>query len=81
MEEQLLGATRVFANHDQLAICDDPTRTVGDDENWNDEKVVRGFASSPTFRLVGAEAELNDHGVELVPASWPAAIRLMNGRG
>jgi hypothetical protein len=71
MEDQLLGAARIFANHYQLVVCDDPTRSLGDDENWNDEKHFRGFAGAPRFRMVGTEADQNDHWVELVAANLP----------
>jgi hypothetical protein len=74
MEDQLLGAARVFASHYQLVVCDDPARILGDDENWNDEKVARGFAGAPTFRMVGTVADLNDHWVELVAASQPPSF-------
>ena len=74
MENQLLGAARVFASHYQFVVCDDPARTVGDGENWNDEKIALGFAGAPTFRMVGTEADLNDHWVELVAASRPPSF-------
>jgi hypothetical protein len=74
MEEKLLGAGRVFASHYQLVMCDDLARTIGDAENWNDEKVALGFAGAPAFRMVGTEADLNDHWVELVAASQPPSI-------
>ena len=74
MEDQLLGAARVFASHYQLVVCDDPARTVGDSENWNNEKVALGFAGAPTFRMVVTEADLNDHWVELVAASEPPSF-------
>jgi hypothetical protein len=65
----------VFASNYQIVVCDDPARTIGDDENWNGEKVSQGFAGAPTFRMVGTEADLNDHWVELVAASQPPFIR------
>ncbi len=71
MAEQLLGAARVFASHYQLVVCDDPAQIIGDDDNWNEEKSARGFAGTPTFRMVGTEAHLNDHWVELVAADGP----------
>jgi hypothetical protein len=74
MEGQLLGAARVFASHYQFVVCDDPARTVGDDENWDDEKVAIGFAGAPTFRMVGTVADLNDHWIELVAASQPPSF-------
>jgi hypothetical protein len=74
MEDQPLGAARVFASHYQLVVCDDPATTVGDDENWSEEKVARGFAGKPTFRMVGTEADLNDHWVELVRVDQPPSF-------
>jgi hypothetical protein len=74
MEEKQLGGARVFASHYQLVVCDDPTATVGDDDNWTDEKVALGFAGRPTFRMVGTEAHLNDHWVEFVRASYPPSF-------
>ena len=67
----LLGAARVFASHYQIVVCEDPARPISDDENWNDEKFSRGFAGSPTFRMVGTEADVNNHWVELVATSQP----------
>jgi hypothetical protein len=74
MEDQLLGAARVFASHYQIVVCDDPMRMVSDDENWNDEKVSRGFAGAPAFRMVSTEADMNDHWVEFVATSQPPSF-------
>jgi hypothetical protein len=74
MEDQLLGAARVFASHYQIVVCDDPARTITDDENWDREKAAQGFAGAPTFRMVGTDADLNDHWVELVAASLPPSF-------
>ena len=71
MEDQLLGAARIFASHYQIVVCDDPARWLSDDENWNDEKVFRGFAGAPRFRMIRTEAHQNDHWVELVAANLP----------
>jgi len=71
MEDKQLGAARVFASHYQLVVCDDSTATIGDEENWNAEKVARGFAGAPIFRMVNTEADLNDHWVELVLVDQP----------
>ena len=38
---------------------------MADEENWNDEKMAQGFAGAPSFRMIGTEAHLNDHWVEL----------------
>ena len=71
MEDRLLGAGRLFASHYQMVVCDDPSATISDDANWSKEKSSRGFAGTPTFRMVGTEADLNDHWVELVTTSKP----------
>jgi hypothetical protein len=68
MAERLLGAARVFASHYQLVVCDDPKYIIRDEDNWNDEKFACGFAGTPAFRMVGTEADLNDHWVELTAA-------------
>ena len=65
-----LGA-RIFASHYQLVICDDPSRSIADDENWDDSKVLAGFAGGKSFRVIGTEADLNDHWVELVLDETP----------
>jgi hypothetical protein len=71
MEDRLLGAGRLFASHYQIVVCDDPSATISDDANWSNEKSSRGFAGTPTFRMIGTEADLNDHWVELVATSQP----------
>lgn len=71
MEDRLLGAGRLFASHYQIVVCDDPSATISDDANWSEEKVSRGFAGTPTFRMIGTEADLNDHWIELVAAGQP----------
>ena len=73
MVQSLLGAARMFASHYQLVVCEDPKRKISEDENWTDAGRVRGFAGAPTFRMVGTEADLNDHWVELVLSSAPPA--------
>jgi hypothetical protein len=65
MAEIPLGAARLFADHYQIAVCDDPSRPLADEENWNDEKMAQGFAGAPSFRMIATEAHLNDHWVEL----------------
>lgn len=67
-------AGRVFASHYQLVICDDPTRSITDDDNWNDSKVALGYAGNSSFRMVGTEADLNDHWVELVLSERPPSV-------
>jgi hypothetical protein len=71
VSQRLLGAARLFASHYQIVVCDDPARRLGEDENWNDEKAKRGFAGAPTFRMIGTEADLNDHWIELVSSDRP----------
>ena len=60
-----LGAARLFADHYQIIVCDDPSRPMTDEESWTDEKVAQGFAGAPPFRMIKTEADLNDHWVEL----------------
>jgi hypothetical protein len=74
MDGQLLGAARIFASHYQLVICDDPAQTIGEADNWDHEKLARGFAGTPTFRMVGTAADLNNHWVELVAAGQPPSF-------
>jgi hypothetical protein len=65
MANTLLGAARLFASHYQIVVCDDPSRSMTQEENWNAEKVAQGFAGTPCFRMIGTEADLNDHWIEL----------------
>jgi hypothetical protein len=74
MAETLLGAARLFASYYQIVICDDPTRIVSDDENWSDKKMECGFAGSANFRLIGTEADLNVHWIELFASDEPPRI-------
>lgn len=69
-----LGSARIFASHYQLVICDDLNKFINDNDNWNDDKVAHGFAGMPSFRMVGTEADLNDHWVELVLSQTPPNI-------
>lgn len=71
MTDRLLGAARIFASHYQIIICRDPEHVISDDENWNEDKSESGFAGTPSFRMVGTEADLNDHWVELVSSTDP----------
>jgi hypothetical protein len=64
-------AGRVFASHYQIRICDDPARPIPEEANWNEPSVSRGFAGDPRTRLIGTEADLNDHWVELDVAGSP----------
>lgn len=68
---ETLGAGRVFASHYQFVLCEDPARTLSDDENWTDATVDRGYAGSPDWRMIGTDADLNDHWVELASADVP----------
>ncbi|MBC7882096.1 MAG: hypothetical protein H7Y37_12280 [Anaerolineae bacterium] len=58
------AAARVFASHYQLVICDDPT-IFTEELNWRNGDFERGFAGNERFRMVGTEADLNDHWVEV----------------
>lgn len=74
MTQRLLGAARIFASNYQIVVCDDPSRPLEDEENWDAEKSKRGFAGVPTFRMIGTEADLNDHWVELVSSDQPPSL-------
>lgn len=76
MTQRLLGAARAFASNYQIVVCDDPLISLGseDDWNWDAAKSKRGFAGVPTFRMIGTEADLNDHWVELVANDRPPAL-------
>ena len=71
MAQTRLGAARLFASHYQIVVCDDPSRPLTDEENWNREKVRQGFAGAPCFRMIGTEADLNNHWIELYAADEP----------
>ncbi len=60
-----LNSARVFASHYQLMITDSMNRMITDDINWDDDKVKKGFAGDKYIILVGTEADLNDHWVDL----------------
>ncbi len=64
-------AGRVFASHYQLLLCDDPARPVPEEANWTEEDVARGFSGDARTRLVGTEADLNDHWIEVSVVSAP----------
>jgi len=55
---------RIFASHYQLVVCDDPAKFT-EETNWSDADVKIGFAGNEHFRMIGTEADLNDHWVEL----------------
>jgi len=74
MAEVRLGAARLFASHYQIVVCDDPLRRLKDDENWNKEKARQGFAGAPDFRMIGTEADLNDHWIELYASDEPPPL-------
>jgi hypothetical protein len=71
MADVSLGAARIFASHYQIVVCDNPSRPLADGENWTREKSLQGFAGAPSFRMVGTEADLNDHWVELYASDQP----------
>ncbi len=63
--ERVLCSGRVFASHYQFVLCEDPERPLADDENWTDALLVQGFAGAPEWRMIGTDADLNDHWIEL----------------
>jgi hypothetical protein len=67
------AAARIFASHYQLVICDDP-ETFSEDSNWREGDVERGFSGHEGFRMVGTEADLNDHWVEVRIANDPPTL-------
>lgn len=69
MTESPLGAARVFASHYQIVITDDPTSHAGDSGLWSDADVAHGYSGTPRFRMIGTEADLNDHWVTLAKAN------------
>ncbi|GAB5387896.1 MAG: hypothetical protein Alpg2KO_08640 [Alphaproteobacteria bacterium] len=71
MGQKLLAAGRIFASHHQFALCADPTEIIRDEDNWSEAKMAQGFAGSPSFRMIGTEAGLNDHWIELVASHEP----------
>jgi hypothetical protein len=74
MPEVQLGAARLFASHYQIVVCDDPLRSVTEEENWAAAKTRQGFAGAPCFRMIGTEADLNDHWIELYTADEPPRL-------
>gem|GEM_PF-5105523 len=46
-------------------ITDSISREITDDINWNQEKTQRGCAGNQNILLVGTEADLNDHWVDV----------------
>lgn len=67
------AASRIFASHYQLVICDD-TAAFTEDTNWGDSDDERGFAGNEHFRMVGTEADLNDHWVEVRLVDEPPSL-------
>ena len=67
------AAARIFASHYQLVICDDPSAFT-EDANWTEGDTERGFAGTEHFRMVGTEADLNDHWVEAQLADAPPSL-------
>jgi hypothetical protein len=74
MAQTLLGAARLFASHYQLVVCDDPSKQLEKEDNWNADKARQGFAGSPGFRMIRTEADLNDHWIELYASDDPPSI-------
>lgn len=46
-------------------LTDSLSREITDDMNWNKEKTQRGYAGDSNTIMIGTEADLNDHWVEL----------------
>ena len=67
---QIVAATRIFASHYQLAICDD-IMAFTEESNWGEDDSKNGFAGNDRFRMVATEAHLNDHWVEVAIADEP----------
>lgn len=67
------AAARIFASHYQLVICDD-TSAFTEESNWGDGDTERGFAGNEHFRMVGTEADLNDHWVEVEFSESPPEL-------
>ncbi len=65
------AAGRVFASHYQLLFCDDPSRPIPEEANWGIAAMKRGYTGSPQVRLVGTEADLNDHWVRISISDYP----------
>ena len=70
---QILAATRIFADNYQLVICDD-VMAFTEESNWCEGDVDRGFSGNDRFRMVGTEADLNDHWVEVAYADEPPSL-------
>jgi hypothetical protein len=62
---KLLGSSRIFASNYQLMITDSMSREITDEMNWDEDKTKSGFAGDQHTILVGTEADLNDHWVDL----------------
>lgn len=67
---QILAATRILASHYQFVICDDPSAFT-EESNWGEGDLERGFAGNERFRMIGTEAHLNDHWIEVVRSDKP----------
>lgn len=67
-----VASGRIFASNYQIVVCDDPWAPFDEPtENWDDASVLSGFAGNNRFRMMGTEADLNDHWVELTEADKP----------
>lgn len=67
---QILAANRIFADHYQIVVCDD-VMAFSEESNWGEGDVEKGFAGNERFRMVGTEADLNDHWVEVACSDEP----------
>ena len=70
MASNIDGSARIFASHYQLVVCSDVTAFT-EASNWQDEDTERGFAGHERFRMIGTEADLNDHWVEALLSQKP----------
>tara|TARA_A100000171_G_C2058516_1_gene108726 strand:- start:21 stop:494 length:474 start_codon:yes stop_codon:yes gene_type:complete len=61
----MLGSARIIASYNQIALASNWGHQVTDQENWDDEKVARGYAGAPEFRMFSTISDMNNHWVEL----------------
>ena len=64
------GSARIFTSHYQLVVCSD-VKAFAEASNWEDGDLERGFAGNEHFRMIGTEADLNDHWVEALLSQTP----------
>ncbi len=61
----------MFASHYQFVVCQDPFAAISDDWHWGDESMKLGFTGARHFRIIGTEADSNQHWIELVASDYP----------